>query len=117
MKAYIKSIDERVWRTILKRLSSPVTTNNETKVVTLKPEERWTTEEESFANNNFQAFNVIFVTIDVTQFKLISACESVRDVWVVLQNAHERTLAVKISKLQMLASRFEDLRILEDEHK
>ena len=43
-----------------------VTTNNETKVVTSKPEKRWTTKEERIANNNFKAFNVIFVTIDVT---------------------------------------------------
>ena len=31
------------------------------------------------------------------------------------ENAHEGTSAVKISKLQMLASKFEDLRMLDDE--
>ena len=45
MKAYIKSIDEKVWRTILTKWFSPVITNDETKLITLKPEERWTTEE------------------------------------------------------------------------
>ena len=57
----------------------------------------------------------IFATIDVTQFKLISACESARDAWIILQNAHKGTSSIKILKLQMLASRFEDLRMLEDE--
>ena len=66
-------------------------------------------------NNNFKALNVIFATIDITQFKLISVCKSARDVWTILKNAYKGTSAVKISKLQMLASKFEDLRMLEDE--
>ena len=33
----------------------------------------------------------------------------------VLQTAHEETPLIKISKLQMLASRFEDLRMMENE--
>ena len=44
-----------------------------------KPEKRWTIEEDRLANNNFKAFNVIFATVDVTQFKLISVCESTKD--------------------------------------
>ena len=79
--------------------------------ITLKFEETWTKTENIFANSNFKALNTIFATIDVIQFKLIS----VRDAWIILQNAHERTSSVKISKLQMLASKFEDLRMLEDE--
>ena len=75
VKVFIKSIDESVWQTIFTRWSPPVTTNDETKVVTLKPEERWTTEEECLAKNNFKALNVIFATVDVIQFKLISTCE------------------------------------------
>ena len=67
------------------------------------------------ANYNFKALNDIFATVDVNQFKLISACESARKAWIILENAHERTSAIKISKLQMLASKFEDLRMLEDE--
>ena len=69
VKAYIKSTDERVVIN-LTRWYPPVTANDETKVVTLKPEQSWTTEEKRLANNNFKALNVIFVTIDVTQFKL-----------------------------------------------
>ena len=72
-------------------------------------------EEDRLANYNFKALNVIFATIDVNQFKLISACESARKAWIMLENAHEGTSAVKISKLQMFTSKFEDLRMLEDE--
>ena len=118
VKAFIKSIDEKAWLAILKGWSPPivatdVTTDDTT--VTLKSEETWTKAENTLANNNFKALNAIFATVDATQFKLISACESARDAWIILQNAHEGTSSVKISKLQMLASRFEDLRMLEDE--
>ena len=58
---------------------------------------------------------LFFSHVDANQFKLISACESARDAWIILQNAHEGTPSVKISKLQMLASRFEDLRMMENE--
>ena len=58
---------------------------------------------------------MLFLLLLMPQFKLISACESARDAWIILQNTHEGTSSVKISKLQMLASIFEDLRMLEDE--
>ena len=67
------------------------------------------------ANYNFKTLNDIFATIDVNQFKLIFACESAREAWIILENAHEGTSSVKISKLQILASKFEDLSMLENE--
>ena len=63
--------------------------------------------------SNFKALNIILVVVGVTQFKLISSYESVRDAWTILQNTHKETPLFKISKLQMLASRFEDLRMME----
>ena len=54
-------------------------------------------------------------SVNNNQFKLISACESVKDAWIILQNAHKGTSLVKISKLQMLASRFENLRMMKNE--
>ena len=66
------------------------------------------------AKYNFKALNAIFATVDVNQFKLISTCENVTT-WIILENAHEGTFAIKISKLQMFTSKFEDLRMLEDE--
>ena len=118
MKAFIKSIDEKAWLSILKGWSSPtvaIDDMTDDTIVTLKYEETWTKAENTLANNNFKALNAIFAIVDATQFKLISVCESARDAWIILQNAHEGTSSVKISKLQMLASRFEDLRMLEDE--
>ena len=98
VKAFIKLIDEKAWLSILKRWSSPTVATDDT-TVTLKSEEIWTKAENTLANNNFKALNAIFATVDATKFKLISVCESTRDAWIILQNAHERTSSVKISKL------------------
>ena len=64
---------------------------------------------------NFKALNDIFASVDVNQFKLISSCECARNAWNILQTVNEGTPPVKISKLQMLAIRFEDLRMMENE--
>ena len=78
MKAFIKSIDEKAWLPILKGWSPPTVATDDT-AVTLKSEETWTKAENTLANNNFKTLNAIFDTVDATQFKLISACESARD--------------------------------------
>ena len=59
--------------------SSPTVAKEENKVVTLKPDETWSTKGYLLANNNFKALNAIFVVVDVTQFKLISNSESIRN--------------------------------------
>ena len=59
--------------------SSPTSATQENKIVTLKPEQSWSIEEDRLANSNFKALNAIFTVVDVTQFKLITACESAKD--------------------------------------
>ena len=109
VKAYIKAIDEISWKSVVTGWTYPIVTTNE--VTTIKFEETWSKEENSLATTNFKALNAIFAYADFTQFKLISACESTKDIWKILQIAHKGTPLVKISKLQMLASRFEDLKM------
>ena len=66
-------------------------------------------EEDKLANNNSKALNAIFNGVDANQFKLISICEMAKDAWEILQMAHEGTIAVRLSKLQILTTRFENL--------
>ena len=81
----------------------------------MKPEEKWSTEEDRLANSNSRALNAIFNGVDANQFKLISTCESAKEAWEILQTVHEGTTAMRLSKLQILTTRFENLRMLEDE--
>ncbi|XP_024019486.1 uncharacterized protein LOC112091030 [Morus notabilis] len=114
MKAFIKAQDEKAWRAVLTGWKHPVTKDTEGKE-NLKPEESWSTDEDRLANYNSRALNAIFNGVDVNHFKMISTCESTKDAWEILEVAHEGTATVRQSKLNMLTTRFETLRMLEIE--
>jgi len=114
MKAFIKAIDEKAWRSILTGWTHPTTKDEKGNAVP-KPEEEWSGDEDKLANNNSKALNAIFNAVDVNQFKLISMCETAKEPWDILQTAHKGTDIVNASKLQMLTTRFEHLRMEEDE--
>ena len=114
MKAFIKSVDEKAWKAILTGWDHPMTRNDKRESV-LKPEVEWTANEDKLANNNSKALNAIFNAVDANQFKLISTCETAKEAWEILRTAHEGTDTVKLSKLQILTTRFENLRMKEDE--
>ena len=58
--------------------------------------------------------NAIFNYVFMEEFKRISNVEIAHTAWNILQTVHERTKAVKINK-QQLTSRFENIRMSEDE--
>ena len=59
--------------------------------------------------------NAIFNAISMEEFKRISNVEITHTTWNILQTVREGTTAVKINKLQQLTSRFESIRISNDE--
>ena len=59
--------------------------------------------------------NAIFNTVSMEEFKRISNVEVTHTVWNILQTMHEGTKAVKINKLQQLTSKFESIRMSDDE--
>jgi len=50
-----------------------------------------------------------------SEFAGISNCESVQEAWQILETSYDGTKLVKSAKLQMLISRFEEIKMLEDE--
>ena len=59
--------------------------------------------------------NAIFNTVSMEEFKRISNVEVTHIAWNILQTVHEGTKAVKINKLQQLTSKFESIRMSDDE--
>ena len=114
MKAFIKSMDEKAWRAILTGWDHPMKNDDNGESVK-KSEVEWTAVEDRLANSNSKALNAIFNAVDAIQFKLISTCESAKEAWEILQTAHEGTDAVRLSRLQILTTRFENLRMGEEE--
>ncbi|KAK2389850.1 gag-protease polyprotein [Trifolium repens] len=48
-------------------------------------------------------------------FKLINTCTEAKEAWEILQTSHEGTSKVRMSKLQLLATKFENLRMEDEE--
>ena len=59
--------------------------------------------------------NVIFNAVSMEEFKRISNVKVAHSAWNILQTIHEGAKAVKINKLQQLTSRFESIRMSDDE--
>ena len=59
--------------------------------------------------------NAIFNVVSMKEFKRISNIEVAHTTWNILQIVHEGTKAIKINKLQQLTTRFESIRMFDDE--
>ena len=88
MKAFLKSIDERVWNSIKYGWEKPTTAVSE-----------WQTSQKAAATFNNKAMNAIFNAVSTEEFKRISNVEVAHIAWNILQIVHEGTKAVKINKL------------------
>ena len=101
MKAFLKSIDERVWNSIEYSWEKPIT-----------PVSEWQTSQKEAAAFNSKVMNAIFNVVSMEEFKRIINVEVAYTAWNILQTMHEGTKAVKINKLQQLTTRFKVLECL-----
>ena len=104
IKAFLKSINKRVWNFVEYGWKKPTT-----------PVSEWKTSKKKAAAFNNKAMNAIFNTVSMEEFKRISNVEVAHTAWNILQTVHEGTKAVKINKLQQLTSKFEIIRMSDDE--
>ena len=103
IKAFLKSIDERVSNSVQYGWEKPTT-----------PVSEWQTSQKEAAAFNSKAMNAIFNAVSMEEFKRISNVEIAHTAWNILQTVHEGTKAVKINKLQQLTSKFESIRMSND---
>jgi len=116
MSAFLKSIDSKTWKAVPKGWEHPVALDEDgNRTYVLKPEEEWIVAEDELALGNSNALNVLFNGVDKNMFRLIKQCTMAKDAWEILKTSHEGTTKVKSAKLQLLTTKFENLRIQEDE--
>ena len=119
MTAFLRSIDNKTWKSIVKGWTPPVkkkiVEGTSTTTAELKEEEDWTPEEDEAALANSKALNAIFNGVDKNMFKLINTCTVAKEAWEILKTAHEGTSRVRMSRLQMLTTQFENLRMSEEQ--
>ena len=75
----------------------------------------WLTSPKEATAFNRKAMNAIFNSVSMEEFRRILNVKVAHTVWKILQTMHEGTKAVKINKLQQLTTRFESIRMSEDE--
>jgi len=116
MSAYLKCIDNKTWKVVLKGWEHPVVVDKDGhKTEVLKPEEEWSAPEDELALPNSRALNVIFNGVSKNMFRTIKKCNVAKDAWETLKIAHEGTIKIKISKIQFLTTKFERLKMKKDE--
>lgn len=82
---------------------------------TLKDKKAFTEDEDKAYAANWAALNIIFMAMPEDKFKLVSTCETAYEAWETLKHIHEGSSKVRETKLQMIATEFENLRMKEDE--
>ena len=89
MKAFLKSLDERVWLSVEDDWERPNT-----------PVDQWSTAQKEATSFNSKATNAIFNVVSIVEFKRISNVEVAYTTWNILQTVHEGIKVVKINKLK-----------------
>ncbi|KAL5541420.1 hypothetical protein UlMin_043464 [Ulmus minor] len=113
MRSFLCSLDDDVWFSILEGYKIPAELTEEGSIP--KSRSKWTIQEKRDSNMNSKALNALFCGVDDLNFRYIQNCKIAKEAWDKLEVAHEGTDGVKRSKLQMLTSQFESIRMEEGE--
>ena len=104
MKAFLQSLDGKVWQVVEIGWTKPK-----------KAPADWDDAKIKAANFNSRALNALFSAVTNEEFKKISLVETAEEAWTILQTTYEGTKAVKDSKFQRLTTSFEEIKMEEDE--
>ncbi|CAM8895604.1 unnamed protein product [Rhodiola kirilowii] len=115
MRSFLKSLDEKAWRAVMRGWTEPMM-NNLTGEPVLKPEALWTEDEDKASMGNSKAMNAIFSAVNENVMKLIINCEVAKEAWDILQTAFEGTDKVRNSRMQAVTTKFEEMKMKEDEN-
>jgi len=116
MSSFLKSIDSKSWKAVLRGWEHPVAHDEDgNRTDVLKPEEEWAAAEDELALGNTKALISLFNGVDKNMFSLIKQCTVAEDAWEILKTSHDGTTKVKSAKIQLLTTKFENLKMLVDE--
>ncbi|KAG8489442.1 hypothetical protein CXB51_017819 [Gossypium anomalum] len=114
IRAFIMLVDSSVWEKVEEGWRNPKVIGAD-ELAKPKEKNQYTPKENKEAQANSKTIYAIFSGVDMEQFKMISTCKTTKEVWTILQNQHERNTAVRMSKLQILTTKFENMKMNEDE--
>lgn len=91
------------------------TRTQDDKIEILVPVDQWNAAAITNNDNNNKALNIIIGTLDEGQFGLIAGCNSAKDALEILEKLYEGDSSVKQTKMQQFHTRFEELRMKDEE--
>ena len=86
-----------------------------TKLSRMKKDSEWDVIDRDNFEANSRAINALYCALSVSEFHHIPSYTTAKEVWDVLQITHEGTKIVKTSRIQSLTTRFEELKMSENE--
>lgn len=115
MVAFLKSLGSKAWKVVLKGWKHPIITT-EDDTTSMKSKANWIDAKDKEALGNSKVLNVIFNGVDKNMFRLINICSEAKETWEILKTSHEGTSKVRISRMQLLTTKFENLKMNEEEY-
>ena len=80
MSAFLKSINSKTWKAVLKGWEHPVVLDADGNMTAiLKLEEEWSAAEDELTLGNSKALNALFNGVDKNMFRLIKQCTVAKD--------------------------------------
>ena len=104
IRAFLCSIDDTVWDAIKVGWTRPKAAKS-----------TWDKAALAAANAKSKALNAIFYSVSPDEFHKISHIIVAKETWEILETTYEGTKKVKDTKLQMLTTKFEELKMGDDE--
>ncbi|XP_070011032.1 uncharacterized protein [Nicotiana sylvestris] len=104
MHDFIMAEDSELWDVICDGPYIPTKANAELPFSMPKTRKEYTDAERKAVEKKFCAKKILVCGIGPDEYNIISACETVKEIWEALQTAHEETTQVKQSKIDMLTT-------------
>ena len=104
MRVFLCAIDEMMWDFVENGYVRPTTAKS-----------KWDKAAFALANANSKAINAIFYGVSTDEFHNISHVKTTKEAWTILETTYEGSKKVKDTKLQMLTTRFEEVKMSDDE--
>ena len=119
MQVFLESQNLDVWNIVEDGYHPPTTTekDSEGNVISIKfkPKNTWTQGEKDRANLNAKAKNSLYCALSQEEFNRVVNCNTAKEIWDTLETTHEGTNQVKVAKIQMLSTKYEELKMQEEE--
>ncbi|GAV58757.1 zf-CCHC domain-containing protein/UBN2 domain-containing protein [Cephalotus follicularis] len=113
MTIFLQSLDYQLWHIIVNGPRMP--TRMIEGVVSLKPENEFNDIDFRILQLNSKAKHVLFCAVGPNEFNRISSCDSVKEIWDLLEVTNEGTNQVKESKISMFVHEYELFMMHNDE--